>query len=146
MIFFDLALGLGLAATRNAFTTCFGSSASTRDTTACCFTFTKLLKIIGRQTAHDDGDVARALTNASGATASTWAPALQRRPFVCETGRDKQFVGGDLVVVLGVGDCRLEALENNASNVTFGQFEHLKCSRYRKSANEIEDLTGLVRR
>ena len=104
-IFFDLALGLGLTAASNSFTTGFGSSASTRDTTACCFAFTKFLKIVGGQTAHDDRDVTGALTNAGGAATSTGAPALERRAFVSETCRDEQFVGGDLVVVLGVSDC-----------------------------------------
>ena len=105
LLFFNLALGLGLTAASNAFTTCFGSSASSRDTTACCFAFTKLLKIIGGQTAHDDRDVTSALTNTGGAATSTGAPALERRAFVSETCRDEQFVGGDLVVVLGVSDC-----------------------------------------
>jgi hypothetical protein len=46
VILFDLALGLRLTTASNTFTTCFGSSASTRDTTTCCFAFTKLLKIV----------------------------------------------------------------------------------------------------
>ncbi|CAB4794908.1 unannotated protein [freshwater metagenome] len=146
VFFFDLALGLGLAAAGNAFAASFSSSASTRDATTCSFTFTQLLKIVCRQTAHDDRDVAGALTNTSRTATGTGTPPLKGRAFVSEACGNEQFVGRNLVVVLGVGDSRLETLKNDATDVALSKFEHLKCSGYRKSADEIENLTGLIRR
>ena len=146
MIFFNLALGLGLAAAGNAFAASVSSSASTRGAAACGFTFTQLLKIVGSQTAHDDRDVTGALTDTRRTATSTGTPTLKRRAFVGEACGNEQFVSRNLVVVLGVGDSRLETLQNDASDVAFSKFEHLKCSRYRESADEIENLTGLIRR
>src|SRR5690606_18067165 len=134
-----LALGLGRTAAGDALTAGLGGGASAAGATAGGLTGPQGLEVIGREAAHDDGDVAGALADAGGAATGTGTPALERRALVGEAGRDEQLVGRDGVVVLGVGDGRLEALEDRASDVALGQLEDLESPSHGQAPDEVED-------
>ena len=66
----------------------------------------------GRQ---DDAHVAGLLLDARRAAAGAGAPALQRRALVDADLGDPQVLGDELVVVLGVGGCRVDQLADVAA-------------------------------
>src|SRR6185369_1051735 len=68
------------------------------------------LELLLAEAGEDDRDVAGALADARPATPGPRPPPLQRRPLVGEGAGDEQLVLGDVVVVLGVGNGRVEQL------------------------------------
>ena len=142
-----LALGLGAAAAQHALAAGLGGAAvgaatgrdgglgGRHDRQA----------LVG-QPAHDDRDVAGALADAGGAAAGPGAPALERRALVGVAGRHEELVGGQAVVVLGVGDGRVEALEDHPGDVALGELEDLEGPGDGLATDEVEDLAGLVGR
>ena len=68
------------------------------------------LELIGRQPAHDDGDVAGPLADARGLPTGPGTPALHGRALVGVAGRDVELLGTLLVVVGRVGHGRRQDL------------------------------------
>jgi hypothetical protein len=95
-------------------------------------------------TRDDHRDVARALANAHGAPACSWAPALERGAFVGVARRHEQLFGGQAGVVLGIGDRRVETLLDDARDTALGELEDLTRAPVGFAANEIEHLACLV--
>src|SRR5690606_25456920 len=57
-----------------------------------------------------------------------------------------ELIGGQAVVVLCVGDGRLEALEDHPGDIALGELEDLEGACDLLAPDEVEDLAGLVRR
>src|SRR5690606_33281400 len=102
--------------------------------------------LVGRQAADDDRDVAGALADAGGAAPGPGAPALQGGALVGIARRHVQLVGGDLVVVLGVGDGRVEDLADDVGRVALAEREDLVGLGDGRAADEVEHDPRLVRR
>ena len=90
--------------------------------------------------------MAGALADASGAAPGTGTETLEGRTLIGEAGRDVQLIGRDRVVVLGIGDSRLERLQDGAGDIALGELEDLQGASHGEAADEVEDLAGLVRR
>ena len=101
------------------------------------------LELLVRIPAHHNRDVAGALVNGSSATTGTRAPTLQCRPLVGIAGRHEEFFGRDLVVVLGVGDSRIEALADDLGNAALREGDDLAGPTVRLATDEVQDLAGL---
>src|SRR5690606_9470343 len=99
---------------------------------------------LGRHRAHLDGDVAHPLADAGGAPAGPRAPALEGRALVGVAGRDVEGVAVQLVVVLGVGDRRVEAPGDDLGGGALGEPQHVRGLVHRQAPDEVEDLAGLV--
>ena len=95
---------------------------------------------------HDDGDVAGALADPGGPAAGPGAQALERRALVGVAGRHEQLLGGDRVVVLGVGDGRVQALQDRGGRCRARRTSGSRWPRRRLAADEVEHLAGLVGR
>ena len=97
------------------------------------------------QAAHDDRDVRRALEDLAGAATGAGLEALLRAGLVGVAGRNKQLFTKQLVVVLGVGDRRIEQLADDGGGVALAELEHFTRRLHVEAANEIEhdaDLAG----
>ena len=96
--------------------------------------------------AHDDRDVAGALQYLRGASTCTGAPALQRRALVGVTGRHEELLGRDVVVVLSVGHCRIQALADHLGYRSLREGQNLGRTTVGLAPDEVEHRTGLARR
>ena len=94
----------------------------------------------------DDRDVRRALADPEVATAGTRLAPLPRRAFVGVRDGHEELFGGELVVVLGVRDRGLEHLEHVVGRVLLAELQRALGVVDREAADEVEDLTDLVRR
>ena len=103
-------------------------------------------ELLGRVARDDDGDVAGALADAGGAATSTGAPPLEGGTLVGVARRDVELVGGDLVVVLGVGDRRVEHLADHVGGVALDEREDLVGLTDGLATDEVEDDPRLVGR
>ena len=98
------------------------------------------------QAAHDDRDVRAALEDLASAAAGTWLEALLRAGLVGVAGRHEQLFAVQLVVVLGVGDGRVEQLADQRGGVALAELEHLACALHVEAADEVEHDADLARR
>src|SRR5690606_19329388 len=112
-----LALGLRGAAAQHALAAGLGGAAVGAGAAGGGLARADELEAVLGEPAHDDRDVAGALADARRTTLGPRAPALEGRTLVGVARRDVQLVGDHAVVVLGVGDGRLEALEDHAGDV-----------------------------
>ena len=94
----------------------------------------------------DHSDVTGALEDLRCATLRARAPTLERRPLVHERLDDVQVVCVELVVVLGVGDCRLEHLRDVTTNVTGGELEEDTGVLDAVVTDVVDDQARLARR
>ncbi len=91
----------------------------------------------------DHRDVAGALADARAATASTRTPALHRGALVGERTRDEELLFGDVVVVLGVGDGRVEQLHHRLRRATLAEAQRLARVGDVLAHDEAQDLAHL---
>ena len=79
----------------------------------------------------------------SGTATGTRAPALERRAFVGVAGRHEEFLGRDLVIVLSIGDGRIEALADGLGDAALREGDDLAGPTVGLAADQVQDLTGL---
>ena len=96
--------------------------------------------------AHDNRDVAGALQDLRGASTCTRAPALQRRALVGVARRHEELFGRNVVVVLGVGHCGIQALADHLGHRSLGEGKDLGRTTVGLAPHEVQHGTGLARR
>ena len=93
------------------------------------------------------GDVTVAFKNSSATAFRPRAAALERWPFVDHDRGHFQFINVSTVVVLGIGNCRVEDLAHVVRCAAFSEIEHVPGFLDWKTTNEIEhppDLEALA--
>jgi len=95
---------------------------------------------------HDDRDVARALADPGSPPTGPGTPTLESRSLVGVAGRHVELLGGYAVVVLGVGNGRVQALGDDRGHGPLGELQDLGGTAIGLAANEVQNLTGLGRR
>ena len=140
------SLRLGSTASSDTITASRRSSLGAPDAATGGCTGLETLKFGVLHPGHDHRDVAGALADTAGATAGTGAETLQCRTLVGVAGDDSELVGDLAVVVLSVGDCRLQNLANGGGDVALHRVKNLESGRHRLVADEVEHDAGLVGR
>src|SRR5574343_211728 len=96
--------------------------------------------------AHGHINVAGRLADAIATALCAGGETLQRGALLHIDGLDLQFVDVSTVVVLGVGDCRLQSLLDDASCLLLGELQDVQCFVYLIAADVVIDQTSLVAR
>src|SRR5215213_12004065 len=94
---------------------------------------------------EQDRQMAGALANRRGATHRARPEALERRTFVGVRRLDEEILAVELVVVLGVGDGRLEHLAPVARHGTGRELQDRACLLDRLAADVVADEARLSR-
>ena len=102
------------------------------------------LEALFGQSAHDDRDMRRTLTDPCCPAAGTGAPALLRRALVHVARRYEQFISLLAVVVDGIGHGRLEHLRDDRGSTAFQEPEQVQCLVDRLVTDCVDDLAKLV--
>lgn len=98
------------------------------------------------ETAHDDRDVARPLSDPGSTPAGSGPPSLEGTAFVSEAGRDIQVLGVLAIVVHGIGHCRSQDLGHQHRRFPVGEGKYLCSPINFLTPDEVEHLAHLVGR
>ena len=104
------------------------------------------LELLGREAAHDDGDVAGPLADPRGPAPRPGTPALHGGTLVGVAGRDVEVFGVLLVVVDRVGHGRAEDLADDLGRLALGAGQDLGGALDVLAADQVEHLARLGRR
>src|SRR5674536_360964 len=98
----------------------------------------------GPPSAHRDGDVATALADAVHAAHGPELPPLKGGTLVDASLFDVQIVGRERVVVLGVGDGRVQDPGHHARGVAVGEEQRAPRLGHGLAADKVDDLSRLA--
>src|SRR5574343_1697814 len=96
--------------------------------------------------AHGHINVAGRLADAIATALCAGGETLQRGALLHIDGLDLQFVDVSTVILLGVGDCRLQSLLDDASGLLLGEFQNVQGLVHLLAADQVSDQTTLVDR